>query len=58
MFVLFIVRNKVKELIEFIQNDDRIQDERKKAKANRNRYVGMSSESLSYYHRKKFFFNL
>ncbi|CAF4768175.1 unnamed protein product, partial [Rotaria sp. Silwood2] len=40
-------RHKVKELIEFIQDDDRIRDERKKAKANRDKYIGMSNESNS-----------
>lgn len=43
------IRHKVKELLEFIQDDDRIRDERKKAKANRDKYVGMSNESS--YHR-------
>ncbi|CAF3980699.1 unnamed protein product, partial [Rotaria sp. Silwood2] len=33
------IRHKVKELIEFIQDDDRIRDERKKAKANRDKYI-------------------
>ncbi|CAF4711185.1 unnamed protein product [Rotaria sp. Silwood1] len=42
------IRHKVKELIEFIQDDDRIRDERKKAKANRDKYIGMSNESSSY----------
>ncbi|CAF3003577.1 unnamed protein product [Rotaria sp. Silwood2] len=41
------IRHKVKELIEFIQDDDRIRDERKKAKANRDKYIGMSNESNS-----------
>ncbi|CAF1193101.1 unnamed protein product [Adineta steineri] len=42
------IRHKVKELIEFIQDDDRIRDERKRAKANRDKYIGMSNESSSH----------
>ncbi|CAF2715841.1 unnamed protein product [Rotaria sp. Silwood2] len=38
------IRHKVKE---FIEDDDRIRDERKKAKANRDKYIGMSNESSS-----------
>lgn len=48
-YLFFLVRHKVKELLEFIQDDDRIRNERKKAKANRDKYVGMSNESS--YHR-------
>ncbi|XP_071441690.1 telomere length regulation protein TEL2 homolog [Hetaerina americana] len=40
------VRYKVRELIEFIQDDDRLREERKKAKKNKDKYVGMSSDSL------------
>ncbi|CAF0846513.1 unnamed protein product, partial [Didymodactylos carnosus] len=36
------VRHKVKDVIEFVQDDDRLKEERKKAKANRDKYVGMS----------------
>jgi hypothetical protein len=46
------VRHKVKEIIEFVQDDDRVRDERKKAKANRDKYVGVSSESSSYRYSK------
>ncbi|CAF1177924.1 unnamed protein product [Rotaria sordida] len=42
------IRHKVKELIEFIQDEDRIRDERKKARVNRDKYIGMSNESSSY----------
>jgi len=53
---LFLVRHKVKELIEFVQDEDRIRDERIKAKANRDKYVGMSNESSSYRYSKYTFF--
>ncbi|KAM9376953.1 clathrin interactor 1a [Pholidichthys leucotaenia] len=42
------VRQKVKELVEFVQDDDRLREERKKAKKNRDKYVGVSSDSMGY----------
>ncbi|KAJ0050082.1 hypothetical protein NL108_011846, partial [Boleophthalmus pectinirostris] len=42
------VRHKVKELVDFIQDDDRLREERKKAKKNRDKYVGVSSDSTGY----------
>ena len=39
------VRHKVRELIEFIQDDDRLREERKKAKKNKDKYVGLSSDA-------------
>lgn len=50
IYNLFLVRHKVKEIIEFIQDDDRLRDERKKAKTNRDKYVGVGSDaSTSHY---------
>lgn len=43
-----VVRHKVKELVGFVQDDGRIRDERKRAKATRDKYVGMSNEAASY----------
>lgn len=40
------VRHKVRELIDFIQDDDRLRDERKKAKKNKDKYIGMSSDAM------------
>jgi len=40
------VRHKVTEMIEFIQDDDRLREARKKAKKNKDKYVGMSSDSM------------
>ncbi|XP_051514143.1 LOW QUALITY PROTEIN: clathrin interactor 1-like [Myxocyprinus asiaticus] len=40
------VRQKVKELIEFVQDDDRLREERKKAKKNRDKYIGVSSDTM------------
>lgn len=40
------VRQKVKEMVEFIQDDDRLREERKKAKKNKDKYIGVSSDSL------------
>lgn len=38
------VRLRVKQLIEFIQDDDVLREERKKAKQNRDKYIGVSSD--------------
>ncbi|GBP44127.1 Clathrin interactor 1 [Eumeta japonica] len=40
------VRHKVRELIDFIQDDDKLREERKKAKKNKDKYIGMSSEAI------------
>ncbi|XP_046419417.1 telomere length regulation protein TEL2 homolog isoform X1 [Neodiprion fabricii] len=40
------IRHKVRELIDFIQDDDKLRDERKKAKKNKDKYIGMSSEAM------------
>jgi len=42
----FKVRHKVKEIIEFIQSDDRVREERLKAKKNRDKYVGIDSDNI------------
>uniref|UniRef100_A0A8C5M5C1 Clathrin interactor 1 n=1 Tax=Leptobrachium leishanense TaxID=445787 RepID=A0A8C5M5C1_9ANUR len=39
------IRQKVKEMVEFVQDDDRLREERKKAKKNKDKYVGVSSDS-------------
>lgn len=41
------IRHKVKELIDFIQDDDRLREERKKAKKNKDKYIGMSSDMVN-----------
>ncbi|XP_017759051.1 PREDICTED: uncharacterized protein LOC108549975 [Eufriesea mexicana] len=41
------IRHKVRELIDFIQDDDKLREERKKAKKNKDKYVGLSSEAMS-----------
>lgn len=46
-----LVRHKVKELVEFVQDDGRLRDERKRARANRDKYIGLSNESSSYHYR-------
>lgn len=40
------IRHKVKELIDFVQDDDRLREERKKAKKNKDKYIGMSSDMV------------
>merc|ERR550519_1052252 len=39
------IRHKVTDMIDFIQDDDRLREERKKAKKNKDKYIGMSSDS-------------
>ena len=41
-----IVRHKVKEILEMIQDDSRLRDERKRAKKNKDKYVGMSNDLI------------
>lgn len=43
-----LVRQKVKELIELIQDDVRLREERKKAKATKDKYVGVASDDFRY----------
>lgn len=40
------VRLRVKQLIEFIQDDDILREERKKAKKNRDKYIGVASDGF------------
>lgn len=40
------IRHKVRELIDFIQDDEKLREERKKAKKNKDKYIGMSSEAM------------
>lgn len=47
--LLFVVRHKAKEILELIQNDERLREERKKAKKNKDKYQGMSGDSMSRY---------
>ncbi|CAG5992236.1 clathrin interactor 1a [Menidia menidia] len=42
------VRLKVKELVEFVQDDERLRKERKKAKENKDKYIGVPSDSMGY----------
>lgn len=44
----FCCRVKVKELIDFIQDDNRLREERKKAKKNRDKYIGVSSDTMGF----------
>lgn len=42
------IRHKVSDVLEFIQDDERLREERKKAKKNKDKYIGMSSDSLGF----------
>ena len=43
----FVVRQKAKEVIEFLQDDERLRSERRKAKQTRDKYVGYSSDEVT-----------
>jgi hypothetical protein len=45
---LIIVRHRAKEIIELVEDLDRLKDERAKAETNRNKYKGTSSEEAKY----------
>ncbi|XP_014219643.1 telomere length regulation protein TEL2 homolog [Copidosoma floridanum] len=40
------IRHKVRELIDFIQDDEKLREERKKAKKNKDKYVGLSCDAM------------
>ena len=42
------VRNRSKELAELLSDLDRVRQERRKAKANKNKYGGISNEDVSF----------
>jgi len=42
------IRHKVGDMLEFVQDDDRLREERKKAKKNKDKYVGMSSDAMGF----------
>ncbi|XP_045188906.2 clathrin interactor 1-like isoform X3 [Mercenaria mercenaria] len=41
------VRHKAKDIVELIQNDERLREERKKAKKNKDKYQGMAGDSMN-----------
>lgn len=47
------VRHKVKEIIELVKNDERLREERKKAKKNKDKYQGMSGDNASRFNYSK-----
>lgn len=42
-----LVRQKAKEIIEFLQDDERLRSERRKAKQTRDKFVGYSSDEIT-----------
>lgn len=48
------IRQKVKEMVEFAQDDDRLREERKKAKKNKDKYIGVSSDSVGGFRYSKY----
>ena len=45
---MYIVRNRARELAELLADIDKIRQERKKAKANRTKFTGVSSDAIGY----------
>ena len=41
------MRHKTKDLVELIQNDEKLREERKKAKKNKDKYIGINGDSSS-----------
>ncbi len=35
-------------MLDFIQDDEKLREERKKAKKNKDKYIGMSADSMGY----------
>ena len=52
------VRHKVKDLVELVQDDERLKQERKRSKKNRDKYKGVSSEDFSRTYSTIFFLSL
>lgn len=48
------VRNKAKELVTFVRDNERLREERKKCKRNKNKYVGMSSDDSKFGFRQRY----
>jgi epsin len=44
----YLVRNRAKELVELLADVERIRQERKKAEANRSKYVGTGNDGFSF----------
>lgn len=40
------VRHRAKQLVEFIQDDERLREERKKAKKNKDKYIGVAADQM------------
>jgi hypothetical protein len=44
LILLFLVRNRVKEIVDLLQDDTRLKEERKKARKTKDKYVGLSAD--------------
>lgn len=42
--MLIVVRNRVKELVDLLQDDSRLKEERRKARKTKDKYVGLSAD--------------
>ena len=46
------VRHRVKALIDFIQDDDKLREERKKAKKTKDKFIGVASDQMGFQNNK------
>ena len=47
LFCFYLVRQKSKDIISFLHDDERLRDARKTARKNRDKYIGISSSESS-----------
>lgn len=45
---IYLVRNRAKELADLLNDNEKVRQERKKAKANRSKFTGVSSDAIGY----------
>lgn len=45
---LFLVRQRSKEIVELLSDLEKVRQERRKAKANRNKYIGSGNDSMNF----------
>ncbi len=56
--IKLIVRQKAKEILSFLQDDDRLREARKAAKQTRDKYIGISSKETGSKYSKEITFQV
>ena len=46
--ISFLVRQRAKEVVELLSDLEKVRQERRKAKANRNKYIGTGNDTMSF----------